>query len=240
MTLVALGTYSVLSLAVKAFDRLHVETRTTQSLSLLFSGSVVKLTHMQGGGGTGFGVETKSGQKLILTNWHVCHNPDSVMIVQQREFILGIAKVIKEDPLHDLCLLRGPVIPAVPLGEAPKLYQTIYVAGHPLMRRLTPSQGMVVDLAVETPLSFEAESDGNCLKGFVPKSVFDIMTGTPKNLCVLNMHLVDTTAQILPGNSGSPVVDSDGLLVGVMNSVFTTGEGSMIPFADVERFLNEN
>lgn len=201
--------------------------------------SVVKILNMGGtGGGTGFMVRTKNHKKGILTNWHVCSAADAnkqMRAIQEGSFDL-IVKVVAMAPEVDLCLLTPVPLPLVPLAPVgPSRFDAVYTVGHPLLKPQSPAMGRYT-AEVRDTIGFSTEADGSCLEGF--KFSFNPWQGP---LCLRELTLSDTTVPIFPGNSGSPAVNADGELIGVVNSsLATTGYGGLIPLRFVKAFLEAN
>lgn len=69
----------------------------------------------------------------------------------------------------------------------------------------------------------------------------DIEAPAPPNMaCVATIREINTTIQVLGGNSGSPVIDIMGNVVGVVFARYSEAAwGAMIPLADVKKFLEK-
>jgi hypothetical protein len=176
-------------------------------------------------------VDASSGARVTLSNWHVCQGSKTGIMIAERD---GDAtrvhlKILDVYPLDDLCVL-GPLDgPSIPIGETPSKFQKLFIVGHPYLRPLTGTEGNYIGLG-PAPIIFPTEEDGTCLPGFMPAFRL-FMSG-----CQRILTLGDTTIDIKPGNSGSPVVDARGRLVGVANSYSGVG-ASMIPLNRVKLVL---
>lgn len=201
--------------------------------------SVVKLT-VPGlyRGGTGFTVQAPSGKSYILTNWHVCLSAmeDGILLASYGREPVSTLKIIISAPHYDLCLLTGIGQPALRLAKSePQSMQKVHTVGHPGLKAATPSSGQIVGKE-DADLIFPTLADGTC-PGGLPLKASDSIFGRVMQ-CVLSMVIVDTTITAAPGASGSPVVNSEGLLVGVINSTNGVASyGSMVPLKNVEEFL---
>jgi S1-C subfamily serine protease len=105
--------------------------------------------------------------------------------------------------------------------------------GHPLLKPLTPSSGYFTAEIIDS-IGFNTQPDGTCLPGF------ELVSGFFGSACLKAMVLQDTTITIFPGNSGSPVTDQAGNVVGVINSSSGyTNYGAMIPLRFLKRLLGK-
>lgn len=172
--------------------------------------AVLKLVAQEGRGGTGFVVTAPSGKKYILTNRHMCeHGATNLEKFYNRLVPLRIIEVAQHT---DLCLLESvPSLPSLELAyHPPGIGDELDVWGYGMLMPLTHTHGLFIGEI----------SDGPVWDQFMFSTAY-------------------TTVPVLPGNSGSPVLDVDGRVVGV---VFASGESIdnralIIPWEDVKAFL---
>lgn len=207
-----------------------------QYLLRILSPSVVKITPVDNHytGGTGFQLETPDGPRII-TNAHVCEVSDNGVVLLHTDKPKKIAKIIKVDEVADLCMIEAVGgMPSLKMGSPASRRQEVAVLGHPLLQPQTFSKGRVLsEELVEIPVGY-ANAEDKCdeFPQAYPKPTF---FGT---LCFRGFIGVLISAVIYPGNSGSPVVNIWGNVVGVVfagNS--RNNHGIYVPYEELERFI---
>lgn len=211
---------------------------------------VVKLVKPSnhGTGGTGFAVKGSSGKVYTLTNDHVCRlKEDGIMHAEipntDRSYTLN---VIEQANFTDLCVLEGmPGYTGLDLSEDADIGEEVNGLGHPLLYPLVLSSGrLIADQTVQvlfginlTPEQCETSDDFRYID--VPPNSFAGAIYHIKSFCVRTVKSVFTNLVIYPGNSGSPVVNFWGNVVGVIFAGDNvTNYGLIIPLRDIKKFLS--
>ena len=170
------------------------------------------------GAGSGF-VVAEDG--LILTNYHVVAGASSLTVTldDARAFQ---ASVVKTDALHDLALIRANVAGLTPL--------TLGDSGTVRVGQLA--------IAIGSPLGTLTDSVTQGIVSGIDRTVIveDRATQTDKNLS----GLIQTDAAISPGNSGGPLLDASGSVIGVItaNVGGAKGLGFAVPINQAQELIS--
>jgi uncharacterized oligopeptide transporter (OPT) family protein/S1-C subfamily serine protease len=189
--------------------------------------------------GSGF-VIAPSG--LVLTNQHVVDvepssredGPDLIVENKRLQVFVGggswEAHVVASDPQRDLAALQmtAAELPYLPLGDsdAAEAGRSVQVLGFPFGRRTEVAKRADADVIPQVSvtagsLSAMREDDAG------------------------ETRFLQTDAAVQPGNSGGPMLDEDGYVVGVVRmklaaDATSAGAGFAIPVNDVKDFLESN
>ena len=151
----------------------------------------------RGGHGSGFAIAPDG---LVITNSHVVHHASHIVahFPDGRKFS---ARLIGEDPTSDVALLRidAGEVPFVPLGHSSSLRvgQIAIAIGNPLGFQATVTAGVVSALGRALP-----SSNGRMID-----------------------DVIQTDAALNPGNSGGPLLDSRGEVIGVNTAIIPGAQG---------------
>jgi S1-C subfamily serine protease len=214
------------------------------------------------GGGTGFAIKAPSGATYILTNDHVCgvSKDKQTVLVENDEGLSMRRRILARADFTDLCLIEGiPGVEGLSLGSEPMIGQIVAAVGHPALMPITLSRGEIITatdiMILEGPISFinpegkEEQVPAN-RGGITPeqcslrkhRQVMDVIDfgffQIPVKLCVIVTEgAYRTNMLIQPGNSGSPIVNFWGNVVGVVFAGDRQMWGIDVSQRDVKEFL---
>ena len=176
--------------------------------------------------GSGF-IISKDG--LIVTNQHVAGKNAKKVVVSLAEGVQYDAKVLGSDELADLTLLKM---------EADREFPTV---------ELGNSDSVIVgewSLAVGNPFGLFKSAQPSVTVGVVSARNRDFRPNPNKPRVYMDM--IQTDAAINRGNSGGPLVDSEGKVIGVNTFIFTGGTsngfvglGFAIPSNRVQKIIRQ-
>jgi serine protease Do len=167
-----------------------------------------------------------SSDGYIVTNDHVAGNASkiTVTLTDGRSFD---AKVIGSDNASDICLIKidGEDLPYVSLGNSDDIIIGEWV------------------IALGNPFGLFELNDK-------PTVTVGVVSATGMNLDAINnryyLNMIQTDASINGGNSGGPLVNSEGEVIGMNTLIFTAGNNSgniglgfAIPINKVKRIIEE-
>ncbi len=162
-----------------------------------------------GAAGSGFAWD----RNLVVTNAHVVRA--GRVEVRRSDGLVLPGKVVIADPARDLTVLEVPGLglPAVERRDAGLLRpgETLFAIGHPLGVRHALSSGVL-------------------------HAVGPLPDGYPVPPAVRRRVWVQADLRLAPGNSGGPLADSEGRVVGI-NTMIVAGLALAVPIAQVEVLL---
>ncbi len=204
-------------------------------------------------GGTGFVVKAPSGKTFIMTNAHICNMTERpYVLIRQgnndtRAYILAISRDA------DLCIVANPGIGggglSVSSRSRARFGDAMNIIGHPYLNPLTLRSGFLnaVGVAHVSYCRIQA-SDGVVARRnpddfYVRPTLLPIRAPTAsepsptRQDCEKALFSYYTDAESAPGNSGSPVTDDSGEVVGVLFAGNGRGVSLVVPLEEVRIFL---
>lgn len=173
--------------------------------------------------GSGFLI---SANGYILTNDHVAGNATEIVVTLTNGKHYN-AKVVGSDPVSDICLIKieGEDFPFIPLGNSDDVIIGEWV------------------IALGNPFGlFDLNNKPTVTVGVISATGMNL--NRVENRYYLNM--IQTDAAINGGNSGGPLVNSLGEVIGMNTIIFTSGQsqgsiglGFAIPINKVKKIIDE-
>ena len=162
--------------------------------------------------GSGFVIDEEGH---IITNSHVVQKFPEIKVIHKNEILDG--ELVNACPFMDLALIKvDENLPVAKLGDSNKIRigQKVYLIGNPFGLRGSPTVGT------------------------------GIVSGIKRSIRVSNLFLLDliqTDAHLNPGNSGGPLIDVDGNVLGVTTATIAMGLGIgfSIPINVVKDYVNQ-
>ncbi len=171
----------------------------------------------QEGSGSGWVLDN---QGHIVTNHHVIENADVITVTLSEDKDSYTATVIGSDPQNDIAVLKiqaaDDLLKPVQLGESRtiRVGQKIFAIGNPFGLERTMTVGII------SSLGRTLESKNNRLM----------------------KNIIQIDAALNQGNSGGPLLDSQGMVIGMNTAIATltgqnTGVGFAIPANTIRRVI---
>ncbi len=217
---------------IRVYDETLPSVVNVDTLAFVARGVFNNETERNIGSGTGFFWD-ETGR--IVTNFHVVRDAlaidnNKVIINPARKIMVTLAtdetipaQLVGIAPDNDLAVIQLSKLPKngvkpIAVGESNKLKvgQTVYAIGSPFGQQFTFSNGII-----------------SALKRKIQSPTDHLIDGA-----------IQTNAALNPGNSGGPLLDKDGRLIGVNTAITTPSGGSVgigyaIPVDTVNKTVTE-
>lgn len=181
----------------------NIDTKTNRDELWIFGGPRTQ----QEGSGSGWVLDQ---QGHIVTNYHVIEGSDVISVTLSEGRVPFRAQVVGTDPQNDIAVLKidapAALLQPVQLGESDtlKVGQNIFAIGNPFGLERTMTTGIISSL-------------GRALRADNGRQI---------------KNVIQIDAALNQGNSGGPLLDSEGRLVGMNTAIATlTGENTGVGFA---------
>lgn len=195
------------------------------------------------GTGTGFHVKAPSGITYILTNNHICEGAfEEKVLVQEEGTGREIPRrVIQKFKNHDLCLVEA--LPghtsALKVAKSLEYGEDVVLIGHPNGRPLVIQNGEYLGNKIIRMANPNIESEEDC-NGEWEESLMSILAFGRPAVCIEQFNSSQISSITYPGNSGSPVVNKWGRVIGVLfagNGI--VNDGYTVPLQAIKTFLKD-
>jgi serine protease Do len=183
--------------------------------NFIFSNNQQQQGQQEVGAGSGFII---SSDGMILTNKHVVDTTDAQYTVVMNDGKKYDAKVLATDPLNDVALVKidASNLPVVELGDSDSLQigQTVVAIGNAL-----------------------GEYDNTVTKGVISGLARTVTAGDGQGQSETLQNIIQTDAAINFGNSGGPLLNLAGQVIGVNTAINQSGQlvGFAIPINQVKK-----
>jgi S1-C subfamily serine protease len=182
-----------------AYSRIVIDATNKVSPSVVQISTTLKKgqTIQPGGTGSGFLI---SSEGFIVTNSHVVHGARE-LIVNLPDGSSHLAELKGDDPSTDIAVIRiyAGNFPYVRFGDSRKLNvgQLVIAIGNPFGYQYTVTAGVVSAL-------------GRSMRSYAGRLIESI---------------IQTDAALNPGNSGGPLINAQGEVIGINTAIITQAQG---------------
>ena len=158
----------------------------------------------------GFGAGVVWQEDLIVTNDHVAETDRPTILLSDDQELSG--RVVGRDGHNDLALIRVDLDlnkANVRSSDELRVGELVIAMGHPLGMREVPTLGMISGL------------------------------GDSSWMGRMRRDLIQVDVSLAPGNSGGPILDANGQVIGIACMIASPGMALVIPSRTVHRFVDE-
>ena len=187
--------------------------------------------------GSGFLIKGRSGKTYLVTNYHVCIGTmyRGTLFGSLPDGTQARGRVVAQDFRKDLCaaLIQAPPAGALTIAKVSWIHEDAYTRGYP-QGVLTDSHGSLGEMT-NWEYTFPIEMIGECPSpSRKARDIYNTVIG-----CTISYHSQRTTLFSHPGSSGSPVVNPQGELIGVVSSWLADKDydAGIVPLDQVKSFM---
>jgi len=203
---------------------------------------IARLINERGAGGTGF-VLMVGNRPIIITNAHVCNLSQNGFLLLELNGTISIAKILKAFQINDLCAVEAPkkIRSGFDLAAFYYIHQNVYVIGHPLLEPTSITEGeLSSSIKITMEIQYNPTVETCSGDGFRIQEYFDIehITQGIMSVCLRTTSALSTTATVMPGSSGSPMVNMFGNVVGVVYAG-NNARSYVVPLEELKQFIKE-
>jgi S1-C subfamily serine protease len=237
-----LGAVITLSAAV-LFSSINAPHLHNSYLRYEVGQSSVKVMVAETGGGSGFAITAASGKAYIATNKHVCDAaPKGWVKIVTNDGMEAWKKIIYIDRKHDICLVEGDArLAPLEMASSPAQGDIHYIVGYPGLRPLTVSSGEFVGFASVQVIDDSPKTKDQCYGEIFDLSPVEQFFFGREWVCIRTYKSYSSSAVAYGGNSGSPVVNKYGNVIGILFAGPRDQEhvSMLVPGYELQRVLNK-
>lgn len=194
--------------------------------------SVVRLESPRGGWGTAYAMVYK-GKNVLVTNSHVCGS-ETFMFSKHETLPVRMHKVMRHSIDNDLCMLEGRSdLKPLQFADRIESNETVFSVGYPLH-----GYPVLIDGRIKGTIEVKTTWREDCRESKYLSKQYSPRHGA--HVCVFSADMDFTTMSTDGGASGSPIVNSEGKLVGTVSMIHGANAWVIsVPQEDIRKFIED-